>query len=96
MNTNETEEKTYRVLSIDAWREPEGGWTWNQWYNAGTIPDTCLNWSNRKLFKWFRDEGKLSSFSTGKIALEDDQYNLVIVNKNTREPLFAIEYGAGQ
>ena len=32
--------------------------------------------------------------SKGRVALEDDGYNVVIVNKSTREPLFAIEYGA--
>jgi hypothetical protein len=26
--------------------------------------------------------------------IEDDQYNLVVVDKVTREPLFAVEYGS--
>jgi len=85
------------ILSIDAWREPEGGWTWNAWFRIGAIPVAefaAIADSPRKLFRWFREAGMLGYASKGRVALEDDGYNVVIVNKSTREPLFAIEYGA--
>lgn len=85
-----------KILSIDAWREPEGGWTWNAWFHAGAMPVTefaAIADSPRKLFRWFRDAGLLLEGSKGRVACEDDGYNVVIVNKSTREPLYAIEYG---
>ena len=84
--------KTYRILSIDAWREREG-YTWNAWYDAGDITADAIHWNARKLLKYFRDNGYLAEKSAGKCAIEDDQYNIVIVERSTRRPLFAIEYG---
>lgn len=88
--------KTLRILSIDAWRDPEGGWTWNNWFNAGSISGEDferIKGSARKTLRWFRDNGFTKAGSQGKGAVDDDGYNLVICDKNTREPLFAIEYG---
>jgi hypothetical protein len=79
------------VLSIEAWRTHEGGWTWNSWHKVGeveSVPDT-----NRGVIKLLRDEGYLSEKSKGRVTVEDDGYNKVVVDRNTREPLFAIEYG---
>jgi len=85
-----------RVLSIDAWREFDGSWQWNAWYNVGALPKEKADIldSSRKLLRWFRDEGFLTEESKGKIAIIDDQYNVVIVKRGTMEPLFAVEYGA--
>ena len=83
-----------RILSIDAWRNECGGWDWNAWYKVGeidAIPDT-----NRKILSALREAGYLSDYSKGRVAVEDDGYNLVIMDKGTREPLFAIEYGANE
>ncbi len=83
----------YTILSIDAWNGPDG-WTWNDWYKTGsTAPEEILNWSPRKIFKYLRDEGILGDGSKGEVALEDDQYNLVILERGNRRPLYAIEYG---
>jgi hypothetical protein len=86
--------KTFNVLSIDAWRDPEGGWTWNQWFQAGklTIEANDLS-NNRKVLKALRDEGILGLMTGGQVAVEDDGNNIVVMWKGTREPLFAIEYG---
>lgn len=89
------EEKECRILSIDAWREEEG-WTWNDWFSTGyTIPiDMLEKMSDRQLIKYCRDELSLLSIaSKGKVAVEDDQYNKVIIERSTRRPLYAIEYG---
>lgn len=82
--------KAYKVLSIDAWGNEDGGYDWNQWFNAGTIELHSIeddDWVLHEMAeKGFIRDAKLCD-------IEDDQYNLVIVNKASREPLFAIEYG---
>ncbi len=86
--------KTHRIISIDAWRDGDG-WTWNQWFNLSPrFPADLLDASPRTIFRWFREQGLLSPQSAGRVAIEDDQYNLVIVLRHSREPLFAIEYGS--
>lgn len=84
--------ETYKVLSIDAWREPEG-WTWNTWYDAGTIELETLD-STRKVLSAMRDAGYLSDDSKGRVCLDNDQYNIVVCDRSNGEPLFAIEYGS--
>lgn len=81
----------YSVLSIDAWADGGDGWTWNQWFNAGTI-DVDLAADSAAILQAMADAGYIKNPQLGDI--EDDQYNLVIVNKETREPIFAIEYGS--
>ena len=83
---------TINVLSIDAWRDGPG-WTWNMWYKVGTTDLTTCDLPARKLLRWAREEGYLSEGSKGRVTTEDDGYNVVILDKNTREPLFALEYG---
>ena len=82
------------ILSIDAWRQPDG-WQWNNWHKVGTFSEPAELLDNpRRLLRYMRKQGYLSAKSAGRVAIEDDQYNVVIVAKGTREPLFAIEYGA--
>lgn len=85
-------EKTVTILSIDAWRY-DGGWNWNMWHDVGKCDVSVCDLTPRKLLKYMRDNGYLSALSAGKVAIDDDQYNVVIVNKSTREPLYAIAYG---
>ena len=83
-----------RLLSIDAWREFEGGWTWNQWYSLEEdiyMEETEL--TPRKIFKALRKWDYLSNESKGRVSLDDDGYNIVIQDKNTYEPIFALCYG---
>lgn len=42
---------------------------------------------------WFRANGFLTDASKGNVSVEDDGYNLVVVDRQNRMPLFAIEYG---
>lgn len=83
---------TISILSIDAWRY-DGGWTWNQWYKVGTCDVKICDLKPRALLAYLRSEGFLSEHSKGRVAIDDDQYNVVIVDKNTRKPLFALAYG---
>jgi hypothetical protein len=43
-----------------------------------------------------REAGHLCNGSQGRIAIEDDGYNVVFLARGTREPLLAIEYGSLQ
>ena len=83
--------KTYKVLSIDAWGNQEDGYEWNSWHNAGTIELNSIEDDD-----WILREMCLQGFITDDKAadIEDDQWNLVIVDKATRMPVFAIEYGS--
>lgn len=87
--------KTCPVLSIEGWNGPDG-WNWNQWWEVKKCDvftlDKCSR-SPRFLFRWLREEGLLSERSKGKVAVDDDGYNLVVVDRSTREPLFALAYG---
>jgi hypothetical protein len=84
-----------KILSIDAWASPGGGWDWNQWFHVGDVDKAEFEKldSNRKLIRFMRERGFLVPESKGQIAVEDDQYNIVFLWKNNREPMFAIEYG---
>lgn len=83
---------TYRILSVDAWRDG-GGWQWNNWFHVGDIERTA-SFKPRPLLRELRERMYLSPRSVGRVAVEDDGYNIVIKDKNTGEPLFAIEYGS--
>ena len=88
-------QETYRILSIDAWRDVEGGWTWSTWYDVGSIDRDALDalTTPRRILAWLRREGYVTKASAGKVAVYDDGYNIVVVARGTGELLFAIEYG---
>jgi len=90
---NESTENTIQLLSIDAWREGYS-WVWNQWFKRGRVPAALLDKPTRYILAFLREENYLSNESKGRVAIEDDGYNLVIVCRGTREPILAIEYGA--
>jgi len=89
-----------KLLSIDAWRDPEGGWYWN---DISTIEegiciaeDSELLSSSRKLLKYFRDNlCVLSDKSTGRVFVDFghdlmDGVLVVVHHKGSGEPLFAL------
>lgn len=87
-----------KILQISAWRNSEqaGDYSWNEWFDIGDMDkatfETIGN-STRKILKWLRDENYLSDQSKGKLYVEDDECNLVIVKRSNHCPLIAIEYG---
>jgi hypothetical protein len=83
--------KSYKVLSIDAWGNAEDGFEWNQWFNAGVIELDGIEDDDWVLCQ-MQEHGFIDDAS--KADIEDDQFNLVVVDKITREPVFAIEYGS--
>ena len=84
--------KTFPVLSIDAWGNPEDGYEWNQWFHVGTI-ELNLDAENREIIQAMVNAGYLTPKGLDVATVEDDGYNLVIIDKETGEPAFAIEYG---
>ena len=88
----ETNVQTFPVLSIDAWGNQEDGYDWNQWFNVGTIV-LDLDAENREIICAMVNAGYLTKAGLDAAEVEDDGYNIVILDKETREPVFAIEYG---
>ena len=84
-----------RVLSIDAWGNKEEGYHWNQWFTVGEIPKEAFETlkTDKDYAIWFFDNGFTSSADMRRILIDDDQYNIVLCDKKTGQPLFAIEYG---
>lgn len=80
------------VLSIDAWRY-DGCWNWNAWYTVGTVPLATCDLTPRRLLAYLRKEGYLAEGSKGRVRVEDDGYNVVVLARGTGEPLIALEYG---
>ena len=93
MSTNRIKHK-YTLLSIEAWRDNADGWFWNNWFKIDTLYLSDEQVKPRQLFKLLRELGILLDTSKGKLYLDDDQYNLVICNKGTREPVLALDYGS--
>jgi hypothetical protein len=80
------------ILSIDAWRDGSS-WTWNNWHAVGRYPFAWLDLKPRALLRTMREAGYLSDASRGRVTVEDDGYNVCVLDRRTREPLFALEYG---
>ena len=86
-------EPVARLLSVDAWREPEG-WTWNNWHARGMVPLAWCDLKPRALLRRLRERGL--DLPPGEVRVEDDGYNVEIQARGTREPLYAIAYGEAQ
>ena len=88
------------LLSIDAWKDPDGGWFWNDMLKLEEdiwVPeDSSLHTSNRSLLKYFRENlGVLNDYSKGRVAIDrnDDIMDgvlWVVCSKNTGQPIFAL------
>lgn len=81
--------RKYRVLSIDAKWEGDG-WSWNNWSHIDSLdalPD------DDKAIDALIEIGVLGEKARELARVEDDQYNLVVVDKRDDCPLYAIEYG---
>ena len=88
-----TESTKYRLVSIDAWRDYDGGWQWNNWYNVED--GVCLgnDITSRRLLKFMRQSGWLTEKSKGRVRIdwhgEMMDPMIEILDKNTGEPLLA-------
>ncbi len=85
--------KTINVLSIDAWADGEDGWTWNNWHKVGTCALATCDLPPAEVIAFMISAGYLNADAATRCEVDDDQYNMVIIDAVSREPLFALEYG---
>lgn len=86
----------FKLLQIDAWREPEGGWTWNQHFlleDGILIAEELL--TPRRIAAYLRRMGYLLPESAGRILFDMnpeivDGYLIEVLYRNTGEPLLAL------
>ena len=84
--------KNYQVLSIDAWAGSEAGsWEWNNWHDIGRIELTARELDNP--IEAMIEAGFLKETARELAGVDDDGHNVVIINKETLEPVYAIVYG---
>lgn len=83
-----------RVLSIDACGNETDGYEWNNWYKVGTIAKQEFERVDREegFIQWFIENNYVWD-DPQWLEIDDDSYNIVIKDKETQQPLFAIEYG---
>jgi len=81
-------ENNYTLLSIEAWRDPDG-WTWNNAFKVEADIYLDPKLSARALLRFMRARGWLTEGSKGRIRVEDTGYDIEIQDKGTHEPLFA-------
>jgi hypothetical protein len=83
-----------KILSIDAWAEPEG-WTWNAWYHVGDISKEDFEKlkTDKQIAVWMEEHGFTTTSDMRRILIFDDGYNVVLCERKSRMPVFAIEYG---
>lgn len=75
----------YEVRQIDAWNAPEG-WTWNESWRVGAF-ETKARDEKRAFTRFLKRRGIVFSKSRTRIEYDGDIYE--IVDRKTREPLFA-------
>lgn len=82
----------YELRSIDAWREPEGGWAWNDSFRLEEgIVFQADQLTPRKLLRHLRTWGYLKLESKGKARVVDDQDELIEIQaKGTGQPVLAL------
>lgn len=93
MTDTDNDTTTINVLSIDAWADGEDGWTWNNWHKVGTCPISTCDLEPAAIIAFMIEEGYLNATAATRCEVDDDQYNMVVLDAVTREPLFALEYG---
>lgn len=79
----------YEIRSVEAWRDD--GWVWNDSFVVEEevyFAESAL--TNRKILRWFRDQGYLNDSSKGKVTVEDYGDIIEICVRGTGEPLFAM------
>ena len=86
-----------KILSIDAWKDITGSWTWNDVYTIGHIESEDLEplTTNQKLLKYMRDNGFLGHRSQGLVKIESDDSYITFLNRSNDCPFLAISLYQG-
>ena len=84
-----------KILSIDAWGNKKDGYEWNNWFHVGDISKERFEKlkTDNDYGDWFFYNGFTTTNDVGEYFIDDDQYNIIIGDKKTGCPIFAIEYG---
>ena len=92
----ETGLEWFPVLEIDAWGgDEEGSWDWNSWAYVGHVQiNLDLPSTHNDIIQLMINRGFLREDCADLVEVDDDGFNLVILDKETKEPCFAIEYGS--
>lgn len=84
--------RRYKLLQIDAWSDGDEGWFWNNWFTSGEYSEELRGPLTEESAKKYFKETLGADFRSFEI--DDDQYNLVLVDRKTKMPRYAIEYGS--
>ena len=80
----------YTLLSIDAWRTEAYSWDWNNIYTVEEdiylSPETIK--SPRRLLAFMRKTW-LNESSKGKLEIVVTEYDIEIIIRSTKEPIYA-------
>ena len=76
----------YEIRQIDAWNSPEG-WTWNTSYLMGTMATSAEN-VGKALSRYLKQHHGII-FKANRTRTETDGSMFEIVDRKTKEPLFA-------
>lgn len=77
---------SYDVRQIDAWSDPETGWTWNSSFHIGTMRTAAD--PRRALPAYLRRHYGLT-FKRNRTRIEYDGDIYEIQDRKTKEPLYA-------
>ena len=82
----EKKKYSYDVREIDAWSDPESGWTWNTSYHIGTM-ETAAEDVRLALTAYLKRRGIV--FKLNRTIIYDDGSVIEIQDRKTKEPLYA-------
>ena len=85
--------RTVSILSIDAWGNSEDGFDWNSWHKVGEVNLAKLDTSEQGILSYMCSQGYTTSDNVSLVMVDDDQYNYVVCDRDSGQPLFAIAYG---
>ena len=92
-NETQPEAKMVSVLSIDAWADGEDGWNWNMWTKVGSVDVAMCDKPEAEILAFMVAEGYCKEAALTGCYVEDDQYNMVVCDKENHQPLYALAYG---
>lgn len=77
----------FEIREIDALNYGEDGWTWNTSYHAGDMETGAKN-ERRAFTRWLKNR-KGITFKANRTLIEYDGDVYTIIDRKTKEPLFA-------
>lgn len=75
----------FLVRQVEAWADPDGGWTYNDVWNVGEMTTEAKD-ERRALTAFLRRKGVI--FKKGRTRIWFDGDNYTIEDRKTGEPLF--------